>query len=350
MRHAAWLLVAALVLAAGCQKSTPAAPDKAGSEKSTSTAAEKPAGKACTIAHIRTTGTNPYLDAVEAGARQKSKDLGVTLDVHVVTSLTDTTAQADWTRSVEEMKFRAIVIGPDAGGFLDIYAWPTKPDPRYPLLRVTGIPSSGMGLVMSWGPVTGVAGPDQFAGAKKAGDYACDLIKKRLGDKKVGNVLLLGNGTPDSTTRMKGLEAAVKAAGLNFAPILVGDGDAATTQMALRKILADPMNLDGLLCTSDKLALDAALAVEARGKTGQIILVGYGNTEPVRDAMKRGQIHATIEQNPAMTGAMAVECAVKAIQGEVGATETLVPVELVTADQVGSAPAPTTAKTLPKGG
>jgi ribose transport system substrate-binding protein len=349
MRHAAWLLAAALVLTAGCQKSTPAAPDKTGPEKSTSTAVEKPAGKACTIAYIRATGTNPYLEAVESGACQKAKDLGVTLDIRSVASLTDTAAQADWARAIiEEQKFGAIVIGPDAKGFLDIYAWPASPDGRQPVLRVAGLPAA-MGLITCLGPVTGLVGPDQFAGAKKAGDYACDLIKKRLGDKRVGKVLLLGDGSADSTTRMKGLEAAAKAAGLNFIPILVGDGDAKTTQVALGKILADHnMNLDGFLCTSDKLAVD--VAVEARGKTGQLIIIGYGNTEPARDAMKRGQIHATIEQNPAMTGAMAVECAVKALRGETIAAETPVPVELVTADQVGSAPAPTAAKTLPKGG
>jgi ribose transport system substrate-binding protein len=79
-------------------------------------------------------------------------------------------------------------------------------------------------------------------------------------------------------------------------------------------------------------------------------VTGYGNTEPARAAIKRGEMLATVEQNPGMAGAMAVECAVRAVQGDTSGQRVTVPVELITADQIGSTPSPTAAKILPKGG
>ncbi len=286
------------------------------------------------IALIYKATTNPFFQAMERGAREKADELGVDLEVAGIESESDADKQADLVRIMVNRQVDALVIAPASSRGIVT-----------PLLRAheNGIPvvnidnrinteeAAKQGL-----DVATFIGPDNFEGARKVAACACSLIKKRLGEGETGRVLLLRgiDGVENAEARRRGFEAAVKEAGLEIADSQSAEWDTAKAQTAASAMLAANPDVHGILCANDKMALGAIAAVKARGKIGEIVIVGYDNIDLAREAMARGEMHATIEQNPAMMGAMGVEAALKALQGQDLPEVTPVPTQLITPEDV----------------
>jgi ribose transport system substrate-binding protein len=286
------------------------------------------------IALIYKATTNPFFQAMEQGAREKAKAMNVDLEVAGIESETDADRQADLVRSMLGRKARAIIIAPASSvGIVT------------PLLRVqqAGVPivnidnrinkeeAARQGL-----KVATFIGPDNFEGAKKVGAYACDIVKSKLGAGKTGKVLILRgiDGVENAEARRAGFEAAVKEAGLVVAGSQSANWQTEDAQKVTAAMLAAAPEVHAILCANDKMALGAIAAVKARGKTREILIVGYDNIDLARKAMGRNEMHATVEQNPAMMGALGVECALKALNGEALPEVTPVPTQLITPEMV----------------
>jgi ribose transport system substrate-binding protein len=286
------------------------------------------------IALIYKATTNPFFQAMERGARERAEELGVDLAVAGIESETDVDRQADLVRNMLNRQVEAMVIAPASSvGIVT------------PLLRAqsAGVPvvnidnrinveeAAKQGL-----KVETFIGPDNVEGAKKVGDYACDLIRKNLGEGTTGKVLILRgiDGVENAEARRRGFEAAVKEAGLEVAGSESAHWHTEEAQQVTSALLAANPTVHGILCANDKMALGAIAAVKARGKIGEIVIVGYDNIDLAREAMARGEMHATVEQNPAMMGAMGVEAALKALAGEDLPEVTPVPTQLITPEDV----------------
>jgi ribose transport system substrate-binding protein len=81
-------------------------------------------------------------------------------------------------------------------------------------------------------------------------------------------------------------------------------------------ILTARPNLKGLFCANDNMALGAIAALDAAGKTGQVIVVAYDNLEAAQEAIMEGRMHATIEQHPELMGAYGVRAAKDHLDGK----------------------------------
>jgi ribose transport system substrate-binding protein len=320
MKRSAWIvagLALAAALAAGCQGEP------------------GPAGKGQPrVALIYKATTNPFFQAMEKGAREKAAALKIDLEVAGIESESDADKQADLVRIMLNRQVDAIVIAP-ASSVGIVTPLMRAQEAKVPVVnidnRINAQEAAKQGL-----KVGTFIGPDNFEGARKVGAYACDLIKKKLGAGKTGRVIILRgiDGVENAEARRKGFEAAVREAGLEVAASQSAEWDTAKAQTAASALLSAHPDASGILCANDKMAVGAIAAVRARGKIGEIIIVGYDNIDLARDAMKRGEMHATIEQNPAMMGALGVECALKALKGETLPEVTPVPVQLITADDV----------------
>jgi len=286
------------------------------------------------IALIYKATTNPFFQAMEKGARAKADELGADLEVAGIESETDVDRQADLVRNMLNRQVEAIIIAPASSvGIIT------------PLLRAqaAGVPiinidnrinpdeAAKQGL-----KVATFIGPDNFEGAKQVGDYACTLIKKNLGEGETGQVLILRgiDGVENAEARRAGFEAAVKEAGLEVAGSESAHWHTEEGQQVTSALLAANPVVHGILCANDKMALGAIAAVKARGKIGEIVIVGYDNIDLAREAMARGEMQATVEQNPARMGAMGVEAALKALAGETLPVVTPVPTQLITPEDV----------------
>jgi len=319
------LVMAAVALAAmaGCNSdSQPGAP------------ATKPR-----IALIYKATTNPFFQAMEQGARAKAREMNVDLEVAGIESETDADRQADLVRNMLTRKVQAIIIAPASSvGIVT------------PLLRVqqAGVPiinidnrinpeeAARQGL-----RVATFIGPDNFEGARKVGAYACDIVKKKIAAGKPGKVLILRgiDGVENAEARRAGFEAAVKEAGLDVAGSQSANWQTEDAQKVTAAMLAATPDVGAILCANDKMALGAIAAVKARGKTREILIVGYDNIDLARKAMTQNEMAATVEQNPAMMGALGVECALKALNGATLPEVTPVPTQVITPEMVEDAKA-----------
>jgi len=288
------------------------------------------------IALIYKATTNPFFQAMEKGARDKANQLGVTLEVAGIPSETDVDRQANLVRNMLNRQVEAIIIAP-ASSVGIVTPLLRAQEQKVPIInidnRINQDEAAKQGL-----KVATFIGPDNFEGARKVGAYACDLIKRKLKAGEKGRVLILRgiDGVENADARRAGFEAAVKDAGLEVAGSESAHWHTDEAQRVTSALLAANPDVHGVLCANDKMALGAIAAVKARGKIGQTIIAGYDNIDLAREAMQRGDMHGTIEQNPAMMGALGVECALKALGGETLPDVTPVPVELITPEDVKS--------------
>jgi len=318
MRHSAWLTTSALALVAliGCQRTEP-----------------QPGGGPH-IALIYKATTNPFFQAMEKGAREKAGSLGVQLDVAGIETESDADKQADLVRIMLSRKVKAIVIAP-ASSTAIVTPLLQAQAAGVPVINIDNRISKDEAAQQGLRVATFI-GPDNFEGARQVGAYACALLKKKLAAGQKGRVILLRgiDGVENAEARRRGFEAAVREAGLQIAGSQSAEWDTEKANQAAAALLAANPDAAGILCANDKMALGAIAAVKARGRVGEIVIVGYDNIDLAREAMKRGEMEATIEQNPALMGALGVEAACKALKGEPLPEVAPVPVQLVTRDDV----------------
>jgi ribose transport system substrate-binding protein len=78
------------------------------------------------------------------------------------------------------------------------------------------------------------------------------------------------------------------------------------------------------------MALGAMEAIAAAGRSDEIMIVGFDAIDDAREAVKEGEMAATVAQKPSLMGEMAVETAIKVANGEEVDEYTPVPLELIT--------------------
>ena len=73
--------------------------------------------------------------------------------------------------------------------------------------------------------------------------------------------------------------------------------------------LASGDKIDGVASNNDEMALGAIMAIEAVGKTGQILVGGVDGSADALNAMDKGTLACTVYQDPQGQGEGAVEAA-----------------------------------------
>lgn len=92
----------------------------------------------------------------------------------------------------------------------------------------------------------------------------------------------------------------------------------------MENLLAANPNVQAVFAQNDEMALGALRAIQASGKS--VMIVGFDGTDDGIAAVERGQLAATVAQQPDMIGAIGIETADKMLKGE--KVETYIPVAL----------------------
>ncbi|ADK80397.1 sugar ABC transporter substrate-binding protein [Sediminispirochaeta smaragdinae] len=170
-------------------------------------------------------------------------------------------------------------------------------------------------------------GPDNYQGAKAAGDYLADHLSS-------GNQVAIIEGIPsayNSQQRCLGFRKAMDDAGIMIVdtrPALWEMDRAYTTVIS---ILNEHRNVRALLCANDNMALGAAAAVKAASKRNSMYIIGFDNISAVNNELKKGDILATVDQHAALIAVNGIEMALSMLNGEDVDLICTTPVELVTA-------------------
>jgi ribose transport system substrate-binding protein len=168
-------------------------------------------------------------------------------------------------------------------------------------------------------------GPDNRAGARKVGEA---LVERLKGGDKVAII----EGVPtafNGQQRRLGFEDAMKAAGMNVVSVQSGYWEMDKANNVAAAMLSEHPDLKAILCGNDNMALGAVAAIQAAGKTGQVLVVGFDNIAAIRPMLQDGRVVATADQHADKLAVFGIEAALKILRGEAAPGDQTTAVDLV---------------------
>jgi ribose transport system substrate-binding protein len=168
-------------------------------------------------------------------------------------------------------------------------------------------------------------GPDNRAGAKMVGE----ALAKRL---KAGDKVAIIEGIPtayNGQQRRLGFEDAMKATGMNIVTVQSGNWEIEKANNVAAGILNEHGDLKAILCANDNMALGAAAAIAAAGKSGQVLVVGFDNIGAIKPMLADGRVVATADQHADQLAVFGIEAALKILKGEAPPADQTTAVDLI---------------------
>ncbi|MDP8948544.1 MAG: sugar ABC transporter substrate-binding protein, partial [Actinomycetota bacterium] len=189
---------------------------------------------------------------------------------------------------------------------------PTAPDQLKPVLQRA---SKQVPVIIvdsdipGWDGKTSYIGTDNFKGGQVGGKYIVEQLKG-------SGTLAIINGVPGATSgeqRVAGVRDAVKDSDIEIVQEVAADFDRAKGVSAMEDILQNNPDVNAVFAANDQMALGALEALQSRGKTEDVLLVGYDGTEEATESIIKDEgIDATVAQNPYKMGLVGVKEAVDA--------------------------------------
>ncbi|WP_329338975.1 substrate-binding domain-containing protein [Streptomyces sp. NBC_00663] len=262
---------------------------------------------------------NPFFVQIRAGAQAEAKKLGVDLTV--------TDAQNDASQQANQLEnFTSSGLGTIIVNAVDSDAV----TPAAKAVNKAGIPLVAVDRAVNNADTAALVASDNVAGGKLA---AKDLAEKLGGKGRI--VVLQGQaGTSASRERGAGFAAGLKAyPGIEVVAKQPADWDRTKGLDVMTNLLQANPDIDGVFAENDEMALGAIKALGSKaGKSVQVI--GFDGTEDGLKAVKAGTLYASVAQQPAELGRIAVQNAVKVAEGDKVEKSVMVPVKVVTKENV----------------
>jgi len=255
---------------------------------------------------------NPFFVELRDGAQAAAEAAGVQLNI--VDAQNDSATQANQLATAAAGATKAVIVNP-----VDSDAAASAVQ----ALGKAGIPVIAVDRTVNGAELASLVASDNVAGGRQAADE----LAKSMGE--TGSVIALQgvSGTSASRDRGAGFEEGMKAyPNITVVAKQTANFDRAAALDVTTNLMQAHPEVTGLFAENDEMALGAVQALGARA--GQdVMVVGFDGTSDGLAAIEAGTLVATIAQQPAELGRLAVELAVKAIKGT--KIEKTVPVEVV---------------------
>jgi ABC-type sugar transport system substrate-binding protein len=286
--------------------------------------ANAPAQAGGKVALVMKALSNPFFLKMEAGARKYANAHDIPLEVFGMEKETEIERQIGIVDSLISNRYAAIIIAPaDSKKLVPICKKAadrgiTVINIDNPFHRET---LNRHGISISF------VGSDNKAGADMVGNY----IKRKL-EAKGSAIIIEGiRGVENAELRKKGfIEGLTSGSKIRILAMESANWHRYEAFSAISELLKKYKKTDAVLCANDQMALGVLQSLDIFGLAGQVWVSGYDNVEEVRNEMRKGYIHATVEQHPELMGQLGVELAVRALSGEKIPDHTATPLDLIT--------------------
>ncbi|MBN1349861.1 substrate-binding domain-containing protein [candidate division KSB1 bacterium] len=153
---------------------------------------------------------------------------------------------------------------------------------------------------------------DNLLGGKLAAEYMLTLLK---GKSKVA--IINQPITETAMSRESGFkEVMAQHPDIEVVACLNGEGVRDKAMKVMEDILQSHQQLDGVFCINDESAMGALAAIEAAGRSDEIILIGFDAGEEALKAIKRGSsLKADVAQYPKEIARLTIETIVDYLKG-----------------------------------
>lgn len=291
-----------------------------------STPAAKQAGKP-TIALVFKSLANEFFSTMADGARahQKAHTEAYALIVNGIKDERDLAQQMSIVEQMIAQRVDAIVIAPaDSKALVPVL----KRAAEAGIVVVNIDNKLDDDVLKQSGVAIPFVGPDNRAGARKAGDYLA-------GSLKTGDEVAILEGVPtafNGQQRRAGFEEALSAAGMKIVAVQSGQWEMAKANSVTAAMLSEHPNLKAIAAGNDSMALGAAAAIKAAGLEGRVKLIGFDNISAVQQMIRDGKMLATVDQHGDQLAVYGIEQALDMLAGKAKSEDRQTPTDLITAE------------------
>jgi ribose transport system substrate-binding protein len=276
------------------------------------------------IALIMKSLANEFFSTMAEGARQHQAAHAGTYDL-VVNGIKNETDLAEQVNLVEQMiaqQVDAIVIAPaDSKALVTVLK-----RARAAGILVVNIDNKLDADVLTQANLTvPFVGPDNRAGARKVGEALATQLH-------AGDRVAIIEGLPtafNGQQRRLGFEDAMQAAGANVVSVQSGRWEMDTASNVAAAMLNAHADLRAILCANDNMALGAVSAIQAAGKSGRVLVVGFDNISALRPLLEKGHVVATADQHADQLAVFGIEAALRILKGAAPPADQTTAVDLV---------------------
>ncbi|WP_103534431.1 substrate-binding domain-containing protein [Streptomyces sp. SM11] len=262
---------------------------------------------------------NPFFVQMKEGAQAEAEKAGI--DLTVTDAQNDASQQANQLQNFTSSGVSSIIVNPvdsDAVG------------PGVRSANKADIPVIAADRGVNKADTATLVASDNVAGGKLAADALAD----KLGGK--GSIVILQGtaGTSASRERGAGFAEGLKAyPGIKVVAKQPADFDRTKGLDVMTNLVQSHPGITGVFAENDEMALGAVKALGSKaGKS--VSVVGFDGTPDGLKAVEAGTLHASVAQQPAELGKIAVRNAVKAAKDEKVESTVKVPVKVVTRENV----------------
>jgi len=272
---------------------------------------------------------NPFFAAMNDGVKAAAKDTGADVQIQAAASLTDTSGQASKLEALIGQDMSCYVVNPISQTNL-VQPLARVPDGT-PVVNIDS-PVGEDAAKQAGLDISTYIGTDNVAAGGMAADTMADLVKGG------GTVGVIGGVSGDATSNAR-VEGFTSGAQGRFEPLktVAGDWDRAKALNAAEDLMRSNPDIKGFFAANDQMALGIAQAVKNAGKKGEIAIVGVDGIEDALNAIKAGDMSATVSQYPYTIGQLGVEACLAAAQGKELPADVKAPVQVVNKDNVAKA-------------
>ena len=295
------------VLTAGCQKSA------------NSSAPSKPK-----LALVMKSLANEFFSTMAEGARRHHEAHSADYDLVVngIPNETDLGAQVNLVEQMLAQGVNAIVIAPaDSKALVPVL----KRAQQAGVLVINIDNKLDSDVLKQAGISIPFVGPDNRAGARKVGAALAQRLKPADPVTIIEGIPTAFNGQQ----RRLGFEDAMNSAGMKIVGAQSGNWEMDRANNVAAAMLSEHPELKAILCANDSMALGAVAAIQAAGKKGQVLVVGFDNIAAIRPMLADGRVVATADQHADQLAVFGIEAALNFLKGQAPADQTTA-VDLIT--------------------
>ncbi len=262
------------------------------------------------IGLIVSTLNNPFFVDLKTGIENQAKKLGY--DVVVLDSQNDPAKEVS---NMEDISVKDVDV---------VLLNPVDSDSAIASVMVANnldLPVITVDRAANGGEVVSHVASDNAEGGKMAAQY----LINQLGDN--ANIVELEGIAGSSATRDRGagFDNEIENSNLNIITKQSADFDRTKGLSVMENIIQSKGDIDAVFAQNDEMALGALKALQD-ANMNDILVVGFDATDDAVASVEKGEMSATIAQQPKLIGETAVNLAHRFLSGE--KVENFAPVEL----------------------
>jgi len=266
--------------------------------------------KQIVVALVLKTQTNPFFIAMEKGARRAEKEFGIKLITRGGSQETFVQEQIQIVEDVIESNVDAIVIAPSDSDLL-VPIVKKAQDGGITVINIDNSLDQKAMQSLHMKPIPFVSVDNEMA--------SYHVVKSVIDKINRPTQVAIIEGMPGAENGRLRLEGAKRAFQENPAMKIVGEDTAhwkidEAHEVAKKLFVAHP-DIHVLFCANDMMALGAAQYIAESGHKN-VQVIGYDALDEAKDAIRRGTMAATLDQQADVQGYQGVVFALRALKGE----------------------------------